>query len=159
MLLDQMRILGPITEETTRQMLKVDTKVEFLKLLHSLASDFPMMLTQLDSIESRLMPLEIWKGLLEAMLDCYLVYRSVPTELDQVEQEWAKHVIAVGATFLTSSMQLTQQLPTPHSMVDVRFNLYQLAERTGRKNPVAQATSVRNIQDLARRSAVARSNG
>jgi DNA polymerase-3 subunit gamma/tau len=152
MLMDQMRLTGAISVDTARSMLKVDSKLEYLKLLHALASDFNKVLEIMDQLETRRVPLEIWKGLLEASVDCYLVQKSVEPELDPAEVGWVRKVLEQGQTFLTSTMSLLSQLPTPHSQVELRFNICQLAEKVGRKASTANATSANNLRDLARKT-------
>jgi DNA polymerase III subunit gamma/tau len=159
MLLDQMRVAGEITEERARAMLKVDSKLEYLKLYHAIASDFTKMLAILDLLETRRVPVEIWRGLLEAASDCYLVYRSVEPELDPVEVGWVKQVLEQGATFLTTSMAMMNQQSVPHNQVELRFNLFQLAEKTGRKAPTTGASSASDLRNLAKRSPAAATGG
>jgi DNA polymerase-3 subunit gamma/tau len=154
MLLDQMTISGSVSVETARSMLKVDSKLEYLKLLHALASDFNKVLEVLDQLETRRVPLDIWKGLLEATVDCYLVQKNVEPELDPAEVGWVKRVLEQGATFLTSTMSLLSQLQTPHSQVELRFNICQIAEKVGRKASTGQTSSAQDLRGLARKSPV-----
>lgn len=151
MLLDQMRIVGNVTVDVARSMLKVDSKLEYLKLLFSLATDFNKALEVLDLLETRRVPLEIWRGVLEASVDCYLVLKNVEPELDPAEVGWVKKVLDQGATFLTSTMTLLNQLQTPHSQVELRFNICQIAEKVGPKGKSATATSAASLRDLARK--------
>lgn len=153
MLLDQMRIMGTVTEESAREMLKVDTRVEMFKLYHAVATDFSLLLKILEGVESRLTAFEIWRGLLESVVDCYLIYRQVQTDLDPVEAEWARKITEQGPTFLTTFMQLIQQLTPPRNSAELRFNLCQLVEKCGKRSPTTSA-NVNSLRDLARRSPV-----
>jgi DNA polymerase-3 subunit gamma/tau len=156
MLLDQIRITGPITLDMTRSMLKVDSKIEYLKLLYALGTDFNQTLEILELLESRRVPSDIWKGLLESSVDCFLLQKNVEPELDPVEIGWVKKVLELGPTFLTSTMALFNQLQAPHHQVELRFNLCQIAEKVGKKGTATQATSAQNLRDLARKQPVSR---
>lgn len=153
MLLDQMRLSGPITEQVAREQLKVDTKVEFLRLLYALGSGKVSEMVELLSVlETRLTPIEIWKGVQEAVADCYMLYRSVTVDLDAVEIGWAKRVIDLGSAFITTALQTISQLQQPHSQIEERLNLIQLAERCGQKTTASPGASrASNLYDLARK--------
>jgi DNA polymerase III gamma/tau subunit len=151
MLLDQMRLNLMVDEQTARSMLKVDSKLEYLKLLHAIATSFDQAIEVLDALETRRVPLEIWRGILEASVDCYLVLRNVEPELDPAEVGWVKKILEPGPTFLVSAMNLLKELSTPHSQVELRFNICQLAEKVGKKGTGSMVTSASNLRDLARR--------
>lgn len=151
MLLDQMRIKGEITVDVTRSMLKIDSKLEYLKLLYAIATDFNQVVEILNLLETRRVPADIWKGLLEASVDCYLLSKNVEPELDPAEVGWVRKVLEKGPVFLTSTMTLFNQLPMPNSQVELRFNICQVAEKVGQKGQSAPSSSASDLRALAKR--------
>lgn len=150
MLLDQMQIVGTITTEVARSMLKVDSKIEYLKLLHALGTDFSKAIEILEFLETRRVSSEIWRGLQEASVDCYLRQKQIETELDPAEVGWVQEILKIGPVFLASTMTLLGQLSSPHNSVELKFNICQMG--TVVKKSPTQGSGISDLRSLGKRA-------